>query len=228
MSQDILLSLIDPDPEQPRKHFDENALGELADSIKEQSLLSPILVRPNDDGVSYQIVHGERRWRAHQIAGLDTIRAEVRELDDEEAYTASVIENEQRENLSVVETAKALQVMMDSQDLTQAGVAAKISKSRSWVAQKLRLLNLPDVTQGLVRDSKISEGHARQLLKLKTAELGDRIDELAKQAAASAWSVSRLTSEVDAAILGDVGQEQEMDVSDVIRLAFYAGAMCVT
>jgi ParB family chromosome partitioning protein len=124
----------------------------------------------------------------------------VREIDDDDAYTASVVENEQREGLSPIETAQALRRMMDAQELTQAGVARRISKSRTWVAQKLRLLSLPDEAQSLVKAGELTEGHARQLLKLQTAAMGDKVHALADEAVSAGWSVARLQSEVDAAI----------------------------
>lgn len=216
---------VSPKPGQPRQVFDQDALDDLAASISEVGLLQPILVRPNGDG--YEIVHGERRWRACRLAGLETIRAEVRELSDSEAYIISVIENEQREDLSPIETARALKSMIDAQGLTQAGVARKVSRGRSWVAQKLRLLNLPNTTLSYVRDGQLTEAHARQLLKLKTAKKGDKIDSLAEQAASANWSVARLQNEVDVVILGNSVSQDTLETEDIVRLAFYAGAMCV-
>ena len=138
----LSLAKVQPNPDQPRKQFNDADLAELAANIAEHGQLSAILVRPAKGGI-YEIVHGERRWRACKIAGLETIKAEIRELTDDEAYTLSVIENEQRENLTAIETAQSLATMMAGQGLTQAQLAKQISKSRDWVAQKLRLLNLP-------------------------------------------------------------------------------------
>lgn len=197
-TREIPLDEIFRNPQQPRQTFNQDELQELANSIKETGLLTPILVRPTDSG--YEIVHGERRWRACQLAELDTIRAEIRELDDDEAYTMTVIENEQRANLSPIETANGLKKMMDDYALTQGQVARKIGKSRDWVAQKLRLLNLPTESQTLMRSSELTEGHGRQLLKLQTAGKADKINGLAAQAASEKWSVSRLQNEVDLTI----------------------------
>lgn len=228
MIRELDIESVHRNPGQPRQHFDQGALEELADSIQERGLISPILVRPNAEG--YEIVHGERRWRAHKLAGLPTIRAEIEELADDEAYTTSVIENEQREDLSAIETARALQRMMDAYDLTQAGVAKRISKSRSWVAQKLRLLNLSEPVQSHVRDGALTEGHCRQLLKLRTAEKPEQIEDLADRAVTESWSVSRLTSEVDVTIAGESDPEtEEPDAVDFVTLAFVAGvrvALC--
>jgi ParB family chromosome partitioning protein len=212
--RELPIDAVYPNPEQPRQVFDQEALGELAQSIGEVGLLTPILVRPNGDG--YEIVHGERRWRACKLAGLETIRAEVREIDDDEAYTASVVENEQREGLSPIETARALKRMMDAQELTQAGVARRISKSRTWVAQKLRLLSLPDDTQSLVKAGSLTEGHARQLLKLQTAAMGDKVHALADEAVSAGWSVARLQSEVDAAISGPAPASVSRDTFSIL------------
>lgn len=195
---DLDIAQVHPNPDQPRKIFEPTALQELADSITENGLISAITVRPNGDG--YMIIAGERRFRACQLAGLSTIRAEITEADDNDAYALSVIENEQRENLTPLETAKSLKVLMDSQKLTQAEVARRIGKTRTWVTQKLRLLDLPEETQALMSDNPISEGHARQLLKLQTAGLSDQITGLAEQAAKEEWPVATLRDEVDLAI----------------------------
>jgi ParB family chromosome partitioning protein len=218
---------VHPNPNQPRQRFDEDTLQELADSIKEVGLLQPILVRPNGDG--FQIVHGERRWRACQMAGLETIRAEMRELSDDEVYTISVIENEQREDLSPIETARALQSMMDAQGFTQATVAERVGKSRTWVTQKLRLLNLPGEVQTLVKDGQLSEAHGRQLLKLHTANMEGKVEDFAQRAASDDWTVARLQSEVDVAIAQRASERAEDDykLQDIIAVAFYAGALCV-
>lgn len=201
-TKEIELDQIHPNPDQPRQYFDQEKLQELADSIREQGQIQPIMVRPNGDG--FVIVHGERRWRACQLAGLDTIRAEVREASADEAYTLSVVENEQREDISPIETAQAIHRMMESQALTQEGVARRISKSRTWVAQKLRLLNLPDQVKQTIDKGSLTEAHGRQLLKLKD---GAKISELATQAVNGKWTVDRIQTEVDLALAGGVSQD---------------------
>lgn len=228
--RELPIEKVHPNGTQPRQQMDAAALQELANSIREMGQIQPILVRPNADG--YQIVHGERRWRACKLIGLETIRAEVRELGDDEAYTISVVENEQREDLSPIETAQALVRMMEGQQLTQSGVARRISRGRSWVAQKVRLLGLPGETQERVKAGQLTEGHARQLLKLQGAGLEDQIVTLGEQAATEQWSVLRLQSEVDMAIAGDAteleGDGPDLSPEDAIAAAFWAGVLSVT
>jgi ParB family chromosome partitioning protein len=206
-TKELDINRVRPNPNQPRQKFDEQKLQELAESIAQVGLLSPILVKPIDD--HYQIIHGERRWRACQLAGLDTIRAEIREVNADNAYTMSIIENEQRENISPIETAQAIDRMMREQRLTQGQVAKRISRSRTWVAQKLRLLNLPDEVQTLVTNDNLTEGHGRQLLKLHTAGLNGQVNQLAEQASRDQWSVSRLESEVNVLIANPESVSQD-------------------
>lgn len=164
MSRDILLSLIDPNPNQPRKHFNEDALLELADNIKQVGLLNPIMVRPVGD--RFEIIHGERRWRACKLADMTEIPAEVRILSDKDAFLISVIENVQRNDLTPLEEAEAYQAIL-SEDMTQVDLGKAIGKSQSYIASKLRLLNLPPGVARFVREGYLSEGHAKQLLRLK-------------------------------------------------------------
>jgi len=194
----IAIDQIGPKQGQPRQIFDQVMLQELANSITEIGLQQPIMVRPRNG--SYEIIHGERRWRACRLAGLESIEAQVVDMDDNTAYTVSVVENEQREDLSPMETAEAIKHMMDSQQLTQSGIGKRIGRSRTWVTQKLRLLGLPSAVRESVRAGALSESHARQLLKLKDT---DCIDALAEQAVTGRWSVSRLESEVNLALVGD-------------------------
>ena len=208
----LAINKIGPKPGQPRQIFDQDKLQELADSIAEIGLQQSIMVRPRNG--SYEIIHGERRWRACKLAGLETIEARIDDLDDDTAYTVSVVENEQREDLSPMETAEALKHMMDSQGLTQSGAAKRIGRTRSWVAQKVRLLGLPSTVKESVRAGTLSESHARQLLKLEDT---DAIDSLAKQAEVEAWPVSRLESEVNLALVVDSPKKGE---SQVITISF--------
>jgi ParB/RepB/Spo0J family partition protein len=165
VSRDTLLSLIDPDPEQPRKHVDEVSLQELAQSMAAHGLAVPVLLRPTADG-RYILVHGERRWRAAHILGWESIAAEVRELSPEEAHWLSLIENIQRDDLSPIEEAQAYEGHL-RQGLTQDALAQRIGKERSYIAQKLRLLTCPAGLQCYLHRKALSEGHARQLLRIR-------------------------------------------------------------
>lgn len=157
------ISSIMPSPDQPRTHFSETALNELADSIRARGVIQPIIVRPRSDG-RYQIVAGERRWRAAQKAQLHQLPALVRELDDREVMALALIENLQREDLNPVEEARAYRRLADEENMTQAEIAAMVDKSRSHVANMQRLLELPDEVLGLVAAGSLSMGHARALI----------------------------------------------------------------
>lgn len=154
---------IAPNPRNPRQHFDEDALAELTESIREQGLLQAVLVRPTDEGDGYELVHGERRLRAVKELGWDTIRAEIRDLGDKEALEVSITENLQREDVSPIEEARGVAALIEEFDLTQAEAAQKIGKSRSHVANQLGLLNLPDLLQRSVLHKTLSPWQARTL-----------------------------------------------------------------
>lgn len=167
MSRDILLSLIDRDETQPRQHFDTTALDELAQSIGASGLAVPILVRPS--GERFVIVHGERRYRAALSLGWSSIPADVRDLSIEEAGWLALVENVQRSDLSPIEEARAYQARLAS-GMTQEALGLRIGKTQSYIATKLRFLKLPaDVQEGLDK-RLISEGHAKQLLRLDEPE----------------------------------------------------------
>ncbi len=154
---------IEPNRDQPRKIFDEDALAELADSIAKHGVIQPLLVRPMPDG-SYQLVAGERRWRASRMAGLTEVPVVIKELSDDEAMALALIENLQREDLNAIEEAQGIKALMDTLSLTQDEAAERVGKSRPAVANALRLLKLPDSVIALVSDGKLSPGHARALL----------------------------------------------------------------
>ena len=158
----VMLSEIEPNRDQPRKDFDEEALNELAESIKKHGLLQPILVRNKNGG--YEIIAGERRWRACRIAGLRTVPVVVRDMDEREVMEAALIENLQRENLNAVEEALGYRSLMVSYGLNQEQVAEAVGKSRSAVANILRLLELTPHETELLRNGKISSGHGRVLI----------------------------------------------------------------
>ena len=157
---------IETNRDQPRKIFDEDALAELADSIAKHGVIQPLLVRPMPDG-SYQLVAGERRWRASRMAGLTEVPVVIKELSDDEAMALALIENLQREDLNAIEEAQGIKALMDTLSLTQDEAAERVGKSRPAVANALRLLKLPDSVIALVADGKLSPGHARALLGFK-------------------------------------------------------------
>ena len=161
---------IEPDKNQPRKDFDEAALAELADSIARHGLLQPIAVRAAAGG-AYKIIAGERRWRAARMAGLSEVPVVIKDVSDAEAMELALIENLQREDLDPVEEAMGYRQLMDRCQLTQEQAAQKIGKSRSAVANSLRLLNLPEDVLALLKAGKLSTGHAKVLLGLPSEEL---------------------------------------------------------
>lgn len=160
---EIEVDLIQPNPEQPRLTFDEETIGELADSIKELGIVQPLTLRDNGDG-TYRIIAGERRWRASKIAGLQRVPAYIRTASDSELTEMALIENIQREDLNAIEVALAFHKLIDSYDLTQERLAERLGKKRSTVANHLRLLKLPAEIQLGLRDGKLDMGHARALL----------------------------------------------------------------
>ena len=157
---------IEPNRDQPRKSFDENALAQLADSIRQHGVLQPLVVRPIAGGGGYQLVAGERRWRASRMAGLSEVPVVIKELTDEQVVAIALIENLQREDLNPVEEAEGYKTLMEGYHLTQDDVAQRVGKSRPVVANALRLLTLPEQTLAMVKDGRLSQGHARTLLAL--------------------------------------------------------------
>ena len=164
----INISQIIPNPSQPRKNFIENELKELSLSIKNQGLIQPIIVRPVDDG-QYQIIAGERRWRASQLAGLHEIECIIRDVEDINVLEAALIENIQREDLNVIEEAYAYKGLIELKNITNENLAKKIGKSSSHVSNILRLLELDDEIKNLVIKGKLSMGHARALIGVPNA-----------------------------------------------------------
>lgn len=161
---------IEPNRDQPRKDFDEKSLSELAESIEQHGVLQPLVVRPLTNG-GYQLVAGERRWRAARIAGLTEVPVVIKELTDEEVIEIAMIENLQREDLNPLEEALGYRYMMDELNITQEQAAEKVGKSRPAVANAIRLLRLPDEVQEMVKNNLISPGHARALLGFENQEL---------------------------------------------------------
>ena len=165
----LRLSSVEPKADQPRKDFDEELLLSLSESIAKNGVLQPILVRPVAGGM-YQIIAGERRWRASKLAGLTEIPAIIMEADELHTAELALIENLQRENLNPYEEAEAFRMLMTGFDLTQEEVSARLGKSRSAVANALRLLELPEAVAKYLRDGTLSAGHCRALLGLKKRE----------------------------------------------------------
>lgn len=163
----LKLTEVIPNKDQPRHVFNEEALRELADSIEQHGILQPLLVRPMADG-TYQLVAGERRWRAAQMAGLKEVPVVVREMSEQEAAALALIENLQREDLNPMEEAQGFRSLMETYSLTQEETAAAVGKSRPAVTNALRLLNLPDEVADFVSSGKLSAGHARAILAFDT------------------------------------------------------------
>jgi ParB family chromosome partitioning protein len=173
---------IEPHPDQPRRHFDEAALAELAASIASRGVIQPVIVRPQAHG-KYQLVAGERRWRASQKAQIHEIPAIIRDLDDREVMALALIENLQREDLNPIEEARAYQRLAQFENMTQVEIGEMVEKSRSHIANLLRLLSLPAVVLDLLETGKLDMGHGRALIGLENAE------EIARQAVAQGLSV---------------------------------------
>ena len=162
------ISKIKPNKGQPRKNFDPDKLAELTDSIKQNGVLQPILVRKK--GATYEIVAGERRYQAAKLAGLKEIPVVIRDISDEDVFKLALIENLQRSDLNPIEEARGYKELIDRDDLTQEQVAKLVSKSRSAITNTLRLLDLPEEVQALMADGKLSAGHARAVLAVPTEE----------------------------------------------------------
>lgn len=165
----LKLSDIEPNRNQPRKEFNEEALAELADSISQHGVLQPLLVRPLPDG-GYQIVAGERRWRACRMAGISEVPAVIRELTESQVMELALIENLQREDLSVIEEAEGYKLLMETYNFTQDEISKSVGKSRPSITNALRILNLPPNILDLLKEGKITAGHARALLSFSNEE----------------------------------------------------------
>ena len=174
----VPVELLHPNPHNPRKHFAEEDLESLAKSLKDKGLLQPLVVRPRADG-SFEIVAGERRWRASQRAGIHELPVLIRELDDRETLEIALIENIQRSDLNALEEARAYRQLMDQYNYTQQQLADSIGKSRSHIANTMRLLSLPEAIQHQIENGKLTAGHARSLVATEyPAEMADQIIKL--------------------------------------------------
>lgn len=190
--EELPVGSIVPNPNQPRVHFDEESLAELAASIAEIGVLQPILVRALDDG-TYQLIAGERRWRAARRAGLAVVPAIIRSTDDLGSVEKALVENLHRQDLTPLEEAAAYQQLIEDFSLTHEQVAARVGKSRSAVTNTLRLLSLPAAIQHLLADGRLSAGHAKALLGTPDRAFQEQ---LARRAATENWSVRMLEEAV--------------------------------
>jgi ParB family chromosome partitioning protein len=210
---EIEIRLIDPNPNQPRREFDSEKLGELAESIREHGLVQPILVRPKGDG-RYEIVAGERRWRAAQLAGLTKVPALVREFTEQESMEIALIENLQREDLNPLEEAEAYRLLLDQFGLTQEELARRLGKSRPQISNTLRLLQLSAPVQGLVQSGQLSMGHAKVLLGVEDGALQLQLAELV---VAKGLSVRELEGLIARATREEAPKRQKASLSVEMR-----------
>ena len=206
--RELPVELISPNPDQPRKRFEPGALEALADSLGARGMLQPVLVRPIAGG-TYELVAGERRWRAAQLAGLETIPALVRARDDAQTLEAALVENMAREDLNPMEEARAVAALVEELGLTREQVGKRVGRSRVAVSNLLRLLDLPDEAITLVEDGTLTEGHGRALLL--APDHADR-RRLARDAATEGWSV-RVTE----ARAREAGEATRLDPSSAAR-----------
>jgi ParB family chromosome partitioning protein len=190
--KELPVAAIGPNPYQPRRDFDEAQLKELTDSIEASGLLQPVIVRPRANG-RYELIAGERRWRAVQRLGWQTVPAVIKDVDDRALLTLALIENLQRDDLSPMDAARGYQQLMQEFTLAQQEVARLVGKDRSTVSNTLRLLRLPLAVQQLVAGRQLSEGHARALLALPDSE---ELLRLARECVAAEWSVRDLEARV--------------------------------
>ncbi|CZQ59342.1 TPA: ParB/RepB/Spo0J family partition protein [Staphylococcus aureus] len=209
----IDISDIKPNPYQPRKTFDENHLNDLADSIKQYGILQPIVLRKTVQG--YYIVVGERRFRASKIAGLKYVSAIIKDLTDEDMMELAVIENLQREDLNAIEEAESYQRLMTDLKITQQEVAKRLSKSRPYIANMLRLLHLPKKIADMVKDGRLTSAHGRTLLAIKDEQ---QMLRLAKRVVKEKWSVRYLENHVNE--LKNVSSKSETDKIDITKPKF--------
>ena len=204
--QFIALELIRPNPYQPRKTFEEERLNDLASSIQQHGILQPIVLRQTVEG--YYIVVGERRFRASQLAGLTEVPAIIKELSDEDMMELAIIENLQREDLNAIEEAESYKKMMTDLNITQQEVARRLGKSRPYIANMLRLLQLPKNVAQMVQQGALSSAHGRTLLTLKDAS---KIKKTAKQATQESWSVRYLEEYVNGLVSKDISMKLDRE-----------------
>lgn len=199
---EIQIDRIEPNPDQPRTTFDEESLEELAISIRELGIIQPLSLRLTESG-NYQIIAGERRWRAAKLASLTTVPAYVRTVTDSEITEMALIENIQREDLSSIEVALAFKKLIDNYNLTQERLSERLGKKRATIANHLRLLKLPAVIQLALRDRKLDMGHARALLAVESPEQQVRLYKLILKEGLSVRQVEQMARDAKEGLLPD-------------------------
>lgn len=219
----IKLSDIEPNRKQPRKSFEDEPLSQLADSIREHGLIQPLLVRPLQKG-GYQIIAGERRWRASRMAGLTEVPVIIKDVDDAKTMELALIENLQRENLNAIEEALGYRELMDNFSMTQADVSKSVGKSRSAVANTLRLLNLPKKVMQYVSSGSLSSGHARALLAFESEEELLKNAEDAVKNGLTVRDIERLSQKSALAVTAEEKEKEkaEKKAADKFRDSFFS------
>lgn len=212
----LKISLVDPKKDQPRKYFDKEALEQLAESIAENGLLQPILVREYGEG-RYQIIAGERRFRASKLAGLTEIPAIVLERDDRKAAQIALIENIQREDLNPLEEALAYKSLAEEYDMTQEELSLKVGKSRSAIANSVRLLDLPDEILTLVASKELSAGHARTLLGVRDRDDMILLAQRAVEEDLSVRVLEEAVKEINKPKKSEIDKEEPLPIVDYFR-----------
>ena len=213
---EININDIVPNPNQPRKHFDETALNELASSIKVHGIIQPIVLNEAEDG-KYMIIAGERRWRAAKIAGLETVPAYVRRFTEKQVKEISIIENLQREDLNPIEAAKAIKQLMEENKLTQEAVSERIGKSRSVIANTVRLLTLPNEVVDMIETNKLSAGHAKILVALTDPIEQIKIATVAVNKKLSVRDIEKLVKNINHPSKERPKSEQSIELKDMIN-----------
>jgi len=209
----LAISSIRPNRFQPRTQFDSEQLAALTESVRRDGVLMPILVRPSGDG--YELIAGERRWRASQAAGLLDIPAVVREVDDLQALELAIVENEQRNDLTAIESARAYQRLIDEFSQTQKDVAERIGVSRVQVSNIIRLLQLPDSIQQMIENRALAMGQARPLVGLERSSA----EQLARKCIEEGWSARKMEEEAKRAAKQKGGEKRQANDADVAALA---------
>ena len=213
---EVNINDIMPNPNQPRKHFDETALNELAASIRVHGIIQPIVLNESDDG-KYMIIAGERRWRAAKIAGLETVPAYIRRFTEKQVKEISIIENLQREDLNPIEAAKAIKQLMEEYKLTQEAVAERIGKSRSVIANTVRLLTLPVEVVDLIETNKLSAGHAKILVALTDPIEQIKIATIAVNKKLSVREIEKLVKNINNPSKERPKSEQSIELKEMIN-----------